>query len=172
MNIKNSVSVCLSIAALFAASAYGQNDAAKLSDADRDFLQKAAQANIAEIDAGKLAQAKATRDDIKQFGQKMQQDHAKTLQELQAIAKKKDVTLPDAPDEPHQAQGRQLAGASGKEFDLTYVSHAGVADHKAAKQLFEKGARSKDPDISAFAKKVLPDIEHHLEMAQKMASKK
>ena len=165
-------SICLALFAMaFAGSIYSQNDQAKLPDADRDFMQKAAQANLAEIETGKLAHSKSGRPDIKQFGAKMEQDHGKTLQELQAIAALKGVTLPAAPDEAHQAQAKQLASASGKDFDKSYVAHAGVADHKAAKALFEKGAKSKDAEISAFAKKVLPDIEHHLQMAQKMAEK-
>jgi putative membrane protein len=51
------------------------------------------------------------------------------------------------------------------------VAHLGVADHKAAKALFEKGVKSKDAEIKAFANKVLPDIEHHLQMAQQRAEK-
>ena len=159
------------ISMAFAGSLYSQNDHSKLADADRDFMQKAAQANLAEIETGKLAHAKASRPDIKNFGQKMEQDHGKTLQELQGIAAKKGITLPSEPDEAHKAQAKQLASATGKDFDKGYVAHAGVADHKAAKALFEKGAKSKDPEVSAFAKKVLPDIEHHLEIAQKMAER-
>jgi len=157
------------VSVLFAASLYSQEDHSKLAPADQDFLKKAAQANIAEMETGKLAQSKATRADIKQFGQTMEKDHGKTLQELQGLAKNKGVALPDAPDAAHQAQAKQLAGATGKDFDKAYLAHAGVADHKAAKELFEKGAKSKDPEISAFAKKVLPAIEHHLSMAQQMA---
>ena len=155
--------------ALFAASVYSQNDRSKLTAADVDFMKKAGQANLAEVETGKLAQDKATRPDIKQFGQKMEKDHGKTLQELLALAKSKGVNLPDALDEAHQAQVKQLSAATGKDFDKAYVAHAGVADHKVAKQLFEKGAKSKDPEISAFAKKVLPDIEHHLGVAQQLA---
>lgn len=170
--MKNMLSISLAIGVtLFAASLHSQSDQSKLTEADRDFFQKAAQANVAEIEGGKLAQSKAARADIKQFGEKMEQDHSKTLQELQALAAKKGVSLPDGPDEAHQALAKQLAAASGKEFDRTYVTHAGVADHKAAKTLFEKGAKSQDADVRAFAKKVLPHIEHHLQMAQAIAAK-
>jgi len=152
---------------LFAAPAVAQS----LAEADEAFLKKAAQANLAEIEAGTLAQEKSTRSDIKQFGQKMVQDHSKTLQELQSLAKTKGVSLPDAPDEAHQALAKQLASASGKEFDAVYVKNAGVADHKAAKQLFESGTKSKDAAVGAFAKKVLPHIEHHLAMAMQLSEK-
>ena len=153
-----------------ATSLYAQNDQTT-APADREFMKKAAQANIAEIEAGKLAQSKASSNDIKQFGEKMQQDHGKVLDELQTLAKSKGVALPTETDEKHKALAKRLAATSGKKFDEAYASNAGVADHKEAKQLFEKAAASKDPDVSAFAKKVLPDIEHHLEMAQDLARK-
>ena len=163
------------ISTLFAPTIFSQNDpqndSQKIAEADRDFLEKAAQANLAEIETGKLAQSKATQADVKQFGQQMEQDHGKTLKELQVLAKNRGIKLPDMPDEAHQAQAQQLARASGKAFERSYVAHAGVADHKAAKKLFEKGARSQDAEISAFAKKLLPHIEHHLQMAQVLAAK-
>jgi putative membrane protein len=168
--IKTLVSISVAVVSIiFAPSIYSQTDGPKLADADVDFMNKAAQANLAEMETGKLAQDRATRADIKQFGQKMQQAHGKTLQELQTLAKNKNVTLPEAPDEAHQALAKQLAAAPGTDFDKAYLAHAGLADHKAAKMLFEKGAKSKDPELSAFAKKALPDIQHHLDMALQLA---
>ena len=140
------------------------------SDTDRTFLEKAAQANLAEIETGRLAQQKSASPEIRAFGQKMEQDHGKTLQQLQPLAQAKGVTLPTSPDEAHQATAFKLSRASGREFDIMYVKSAGVADHKLALQLFEAGSKSKDADISAFAKKVLPDIRHHLEMAEKLSA--
>lgn len=156
-------------AMLLTTPVYGQSADSRLAAEDRAFLEKAAQGNMAEIETGKLAQRKATRSDIKRFGQEMERDHGKTLKELQALAKSKGVRLPQELDGAHKAQARQLDMAKGADFDKTYVMHAGVANHKAAKELFEKGAKSKDPDISAFAKKVLPHIEDHLAKAQQMA---
>ena len=143
----------------------------RISSKDRAFLTKAAQANMAEVQTGKLAQEKSMNEEIKQFGQKMVEEHGKTLKELQALAKKKGETLPSSIDEPHQAQATALSRASGKEFDLMYVKDAGVGDHKAAQQLFENATKSKDADIRSFAKKVLPDIQHHLQMAESMSKK-
>ena len=170
--MKTITGICLAIFwVAFTGTLYGQNGTSKLIDSDLSFMQKAAQANLAEIETGKLAQSKSENADVKEFGGKMVQDHGKTLQELQAIAAKKGAPLPSEPDDAHKALAKQLAFFSGKNFDKSYIAHAGVADHKAAKALFEKGAKSKDTDISAFAKKVLPDIEHHLQMAQKMAER-
>ena len=154
--------------------AFAQNDSASVSATDQDFMKKAAQANIAEIETGKLAQKRADSEEIRQLGATMQQEHGKVLDELLALAKSNGVSLLKTPDDEHKALAKTLAGASRRNFDRTCATAAGVADHTAAKQLFEKGAKGKDPEVSDpevsdFEKKVLPDIEHHLEMAQNLA---
>jgi putative membrane protein len=52
--------------------------------------------------AGKLAAEKATNPQVKEFGSMMVMDHTKANEELMAIAKTKNITLPVAPDEEHQ----------------------------------------------------------------------
>jgi putative membrane protein len=154
---------------LFSECAIAQDDPApRLTLADRAFLQKAAQASLAEIEAAQLARQKATRADIREFGQKMERIHGQALEELQSLAKAKGVLLPQVPDETHRELAKRLSGASGEEFDRIYVENAGVADHKAARQLFESGTRSADGEVSAFAAKVLSHIEHHLAMARQL----
>jgi putative membrane protein len=44
-----------------------------------------------------------------------------------------------------------------------------VSDHEDAVRLFERGSKSSDPDIAAFAQKTLPTLQHHLMMAQELA---
>ena len=171
IDMRTDLQTVILIAACLGSVLYIAEAQDKISSKDRAFLTKAAQANMAEVQTGKLAQEKSMNEEIKQFGQKMVEEHGKTLKELQALAKKKGETLPASIDEPHQAQATALSRASGKEFDLMYVKDAGVADHKAAQQLFEDGTKSKDADIKAFAKKVLPDIQHHLQMAESMSKK-
>src|SRR5258706_935836 len=49
---------------------------ADISDADGGAMKKLASANLHEIEAGKLAASKAQNPQVKQFGQKMADDHA------------------------------------------------------------------------------------------------
>jgi putative membrane protein len=140
-----------------------------LSEQDREFLMKAAQANMAEIQTGQLAQQKAASDDVKQFGQHMVQEHGKALQELQTLAQKKGVDLPQQPDKDAQKTMQELQKLSGKEFDEKYIEEVGVKSHREAAKLFQRSAeRSKDPEVRAFAAEMLPDIKQHQQMAQKV----
>ena len=54
-------------------------------NADAQFATHVAQANMAEVALGKLAQEKAQSDDIKKFAQKMVDEHTKAEQDLEGI---------------------------------------------------------------------------------------
>src|SRR5690349_5799966 len=89
----------------------------KTSVADRTFVEKAASGGMAEVKMGKLAVDKGTSPTVKQFGQKMVDDHSKANDELKSIASKKNLTLPTEVDSKHQAAYDKLAKLSGSDFD-------------------------------------------------------
>jgi putative membrane protein len=70
---------------------------------DKKFAKDAALGGMAEVELGKLATQKASRDDIKQFGQKMVDDHTKANDQLKELASKENIPIPDALDSKHQA---------------------------------------------------------------------
>ena len=88
---------------------------------DQDFLKKAAIANLAEIELGKLAQQKAQNPEVKQFAQMMVTGHTKALNELKGLAGRS-ANLPTSLDEKHQEIQQRLSGLSGAEFDREYMN--------------------------------------------------
>jgi putative membrane protein len=50
----------------------------KLSAADRQFVKKAAEGGLAEVELGKLATERASSEEVKRFGQRMVDDHTKS----------------------------------------------------------------------------------------------
>lgn len=67
---------------------------AALDKADSDFLTDAAQDGTMEVQMGRLAVDKATNPDVKQFAQRLIDDHSKANSELMALASQKGLTLP------------------------------------------------------------------------------
>ena len=67
----------------------GSHDAgmAKMPTTAAEFVQHAAAAGMAEVALGKMALAKATDTDVKEFAQKMVDDHSKANAELTSLAK-------------------------------------------------------------------------------------
>jgi predicted outer membrane protein len=144
-----------------------------MAKADQKILMDMAQANISEIEAGKLAQSKSQNDQVKAFAQQMIDDHTKALTEVQALAQKKGVTLPTEPDAKHTAMAAKLEKMTGDAFDKAYMSQAGVSDHKKVHAMLVKDEkRAKDADLKALAAKMTPVVEQHLKSAQQMPAPK
>jgi putative membrane protein len=144
-----------------------------LSSADKKAVMDMGMANMAEVEAGKMAVAKAQNPDVKAFGQQMIDDHTKALTEVQALASAKGVTLPTELDAKHKAMVAKLDKLSGDKFDKEYMKNAGLADHKTVHsklEKFESGA--KDADVKALAAKMKPTVEQHLKSAQMITAKK
>lgn len=147
--------------------------AASLSKGDQKIVMDMARANMAEIEAGKLAQSKSQSDQVKNFAQQMIDDHTKALNDVQALAQTKGVTLPTDLDSKHKAMAAKLGGMSGDAFDRAYMAQAGVADHeKVHSMLQQTQSRAKDPDVKALAAKMLPTVEQHLNAARQMPGAK
>ena len=133
--------------------------------ADKDFAQKAAVGGMAEVQLGKLAQQKASNDQVKQFGSHMVEDHSKANDELKQIASAKGLALPTDLDASHKSKVAKMEKLSGAEFDRAY-SKMMLSDHKKDVSEFEKqSTKGTDPDLKAFASKTLPTLKEHLQMA-------
>jgi putative membrane protein len=142
----------------------------KLSAADQKFVKDAAQGGMAEVELGKLATEKASSDDVKKFGQRMQDDHSKANDELKQIAGSKGVTLPETMNAKDKALQTRLSKLSGTTFDRAYMQ-AMVKDHKQDVADFTKESKSgNDSDIKGFATKTLPTLKEHLQQAEGIAS--
>jgi putative membrane protein len=69
-----------------------------LSSDDRKFVMEAAHGGMMEVQLGRMAADKATNADVKQFGQRMVDDHSRANSELMALASQKGITLPATGD--------------------------------------------------------------------------
>jgi putative membrane protein len=135
------------------------------------FMMRAAESGMAEVEAGKLAAAKAQNAEVKQFGQQMVADHTRANNELKALSGKKNVTLPTDLDPAHKAMAAKLNGLSGAEFDKEYM-RGQVEDHERTVALFQAQAdNGTDAEAKAFAAKTLPNLKMHLDMARKINDK-
>lgn len=137
----------------------------------QDFVKHAAQGGMAEVSISKLAADKASDPDVKQFAQRMVDDHSKANAELTGLASSKGILLPSSPDPKHQALMDRLAKLSGPEFDRTYMQ-AMVADHEHVVSAFRAYEQhGTDPDVKAWVAKTLPTLEEHDHMAKTTVAK-
>ncbi len=136
---------------------------------DKKFAKNAALGGMAEIELGKLAVQKASNDAVKQFGQKMVDDHTKADDQLKQIASKENISIPDSLDSKHQSRIDKLSKLSGPAFDKAYVKDQ-VKDHEQDVNEFKSEAQGgSDPNIKQFASSTLPTLEEHLSMAKDLS---
>lgn len=144
----------------------------KVKTDDKKFLQDAAVGGMAEVAIGKLAAEKGLSDAIKQYGQKMVDDHTKANDELKQVASSQSITIPDTLDSRHQSRIEKLSKLSGAAFDKAYVK-AQVRDHEEDVRAFQDEAQNgNNVAVKAFANKTLPTLQEHLTMAKDLSKGK
>ncbi len=141
---------------------------ASISKSDQDFMMAAAQGGMTEVKLGQLAADNGTRQDVKDFGNRMVKDHSAINDSLKALASLKGVTLPDALDAKHQKMVDKLSSKTGSKFDDTYIAWMIKAHKMDAKAFRDEAAKTKDPDFKNFVNQSIPVIEDHLKMITAM----
>jgi putative membrane protein len=142
----------------------------QLSNGDYKFAIAATRANTSEVDLGQLAAQKATDPAVRQFAQRMVQDHQKANQQLSQILTQKGVTVPTETSSSEQREVDRLQKLEGAAFDKAYIDHM-IRDHKKDVKEFEKASQNaQDPDLKSFAANTLPVLQDHLRMAQDLES--
>lgn len=135
---------------------------------EAEFATNAADAGLAEIDLANLAIAKTSNNDIKAYANMMLKDHGAANDELMALAKSKNITLPTTTSSEHQKSKNELNEKSGAEFDKAYAKLL-EEDHVKVLAFMEHEARKgTDPDLKAFASKMVPIINAHLNGIRKI----
>jgi putative membrane protein len=165
MRYANTMLITALVTAVFSsAAAHGQGVK------PQDFVTKATVAGKTEVAAARIALKNSSADDVKQFARQMIKDHTQAGDELASIAKGKNLQVPAHVDAKHGEVLAGLRSQSGAAFDASYAKQM-VADHQEAVALFTSEAGDKsDPDLSAFAQKTLPTLQHHMSMATSLAS--
>ena len=147
----------------------GINSTLGISPTTQDFVTEAANSDMLEIAAAKLAQEKGNADE-KKFAAQMTTDHTKTTADIKGLVESGDVKaeLPSTLAPSSQAKLDKLRDAKPDNFASDYDSMQ-VSAHKDAVSLFERYSKSGDnPKLKDWAGKTLPTLQHHLEMAQAM----
>lgn len=143
----------------------------QVAKADQELMNDIVEANLAEIETGKLALSKSQNTQIRAFAQKMIDDHTNAMQALQALARTKGISLPNETDLQHKAMATGLSALSGDTFDRRYLQHIGVADHQRTLDLLKQTIQStNDRDLRAHATQMMPVVQQHLALAEKMMS--
>jgi len=122
---------------------------------DAQFLVNAADIFMEELSLAKLAQQNGTTSPIKELGRTMELTHQNSFDELKALAKRNNITIPTTITDQGDESYRLLNEKTGDEFDETYANLM-VEKHETAIVIFEKAAdKAKDNHIETWANEML-----------------
>src|SRR5487761_746996 len=129
-------------------------------------------ANQVDIDAGKLAESRATNAGVKAFGKMMVTDHTGVNDAAVALVTKLHVTPEDNPTAESLKKGGQqnvahLETLAGAEFDKAYIDHE-VAYHQAVLAAVDQALipNAHNAELKALLVKVRPAFVAPLEHAK------
>ncbi|MFD1944278.1 DUF4142 domain-containing protein [Paradevosia shaoguanensis] len=154
------LSVSPAIAQNNAVPAAAQTEAAAVTSAQQ-FTDIAAVSNLFEIESSKIALQKATSPQVKEFAQRMIDDHTKAGDELKAAADAQSIKVPTDLDDKHKQMLDQLNAASGADFDAAYIQMQTDAHHEAV-ALFDQFSKGGEAgQVKDFAAKTLATLQEH-----------
>jgi putative membrane protein len=146
-----------------------QNGAGQ-SGMDKSFVKKALQGSMAEVQTGQMIVSKTDNDQVKQFAQRMVDDHTKLIDQAKPVAQQLGITVPSGPDKKEQEMMNKLQSKSGEALNKAYMKDM-VKDHeKDLKEFKSAESNAKNPEVKQLAQQGEPIIQSHLDEAKKVAS--
>jgi putative membrane protein len=160
---------CFGFMLVGAISSQGQGGTEQASAADKAFVRDALKGGKAEVELGELASKKGNSEEVKQFGQKMVEDHTKLGDQMAGVAGQIGVDPPSMLSPKDNALKLKLESLSGDAFDKAYIN-AMVTDHQKDLSAFRREVTGgTSPAVKSAAKEGEHVVAMHLEMIQKIA---
>ena len=146
-----------------------QTAAGQPSPVDKMFVSKAMQGSLAEVQLGQLTLQKSNNAQVKEFAQRMIDDHTKLNDQMKPVAQQLGVTVPNEISKNDRKTMAKLQALSGPAYDQAYIKDM-VKDHKQDLNEFQMEASSgQDQTVKDAATQGSKVIAQHLQMAQQLA---
>ena len=142
------------------ASASGGSSASG-QDLDKIFIENAGVHGMFEQKLSEAAQQQASDSKVKQFAEKMVQDHTQANQKLQEVAQKIGATVPQQLPEMKQKELDAIKAQQGKDFDQAYLSCMKAMHLADVSSFGDKAQVAKNQDVKQFASQQLPTLRQH-----------
>ena len=142
-----------------------------LNNDDRQFICHAAIGESAGVVFARMASRRAASPAVRDYAQRMDYDHAKTHEELAALARgEAGIAAPAGLDAPHLAVRDELAGLSGPAFDRAYL-RASLDEGAQLVGIYQKEIKTGgSPTFRRFAADNLEVLQERLRVTQSVGS--
>ena len=139
-------------------------------------LEQMHQANLKEIAIGKIAEQKASSDEVRAYADQLVKDHTSADQMVVATAQKTGARLRDSTtarrESAHGKSAEQkLSSASGAQFDRLFLEQTSADHKKLIGQLQQEREDASNDDVEALIDKMMPILQQHKDLAQILMKK-
>jgi putative membrane protein len=142
--------------------------APQLNAVDKAFVDAAASNGLAEVQLVKLAAGRASHAAVREFAARLEAHHTQANLELRKITDSQGIDVTQQMG-TYQAAAKRLTELDGAVFDRAYLQHV-IQEHEEAIAQFTKEAQEgQNPQLKAFASKMLPKLREHQQRAQQLA---
>ena len=164
--------LCAALALSF--TAYASDDKRAQKPTDPEIAAIVVTANQIDIDAGKMAQQKSTNPQVKEFAQRMVEDHTSVNAKATELAQKLSLTPKESDTSRSLKKDAEktmtrLQSLEGAAFDKAYVDNE-VAYHEAVIGVMNKQLvpGAKNAELKALLVQSGPAFKAHLKHAQQL----
>ncbi|ABS25119.1 DUF4142 domain-containing protein [Anaeromyxobacter sp. Fw109-5] len=138
-------------------------------------IQELHASNQGEVQIAELGAQNAQSPEVKQYAERLKEDHQKNDEQLQQLAQTMGVNLQGEKFQKKQKQAQEhlsdLQQKQGKEFDKEFMSHM-VKDHKKDVKEVEKAAKEarkqNQTELASFLETTHSGLQGHLQEAQRI----
>jgi putative membrane protein len=141
------------------------------ANVDREFITKSTQGSLAEVELGKIALQKSQNPEVRQFAQKMIDDHTKLIEDMKPAASHIGSRMPTRVNAKQRQEAERLQGLSGSDFDKAYITTMVADHHQDLNEFTEEESRTTDPNLKDTVTKGKEVIRMHTEMIDEIARK-
>jgi putative membrane protein len=143
-------------------------------------LRQIHQTNLTEIALGKLAQEKASTDEVRAYADQLVQDHTNVDQTVVAMAQKSGAHLKNGAEaqrdvrpntEREKQLERKLKSARGLDFDRLFLQETKSDHERLIRMLQQDREDASNDELEALIDEMIPILEQHRELAQILMKK-
>ena len=139
-------------------------------ESDAEFVKKAANAGMLEVELGRHVAKNAANADVRAYGERMVADHSAANRELENVARRSGLAVPAELDKEHLEMKQRMTALRGADLDRAYMS-AMVKDHRHVVKEFEEQAEQGKTEVDRWAARTLPTLQVHLAQAETVADR-
>ncbi len=137
----------------------------------REFVSKAASADMMAVTLRRIAAERAVSDEVRRLAVKTLADHTASGRQITAVAENNNIGMPRDLDREDNSEARHLSKFHGPPFDRAYIEYM-LRDQQEEIEMFKKEARyGRDRDLRNYARKNLPALEDHFLMTRQIAER-